>query len=186
MNFLASLERYFGRISHAAALAYFAVLLALGFVTWGAIDDILAAQSAVASSTDILRGLEGWVGSRPGSAAEFSPASGSPFLEGSTVTVAGAALLQRVAAGVTQYGGSVLSSEVELQSPQSKPGFVSVVVSCELDQPALQQILYDLEAGMPFIFVDQLVVQAPIAAASGRAGKLRILLGISSQWEATK
>jgi general secretion pathway protein M len=185
MNALASLEKYIARIPHAAALAYVAVLLALGVVTWGAIDDVRATQAAVTSSTDILSRLEGRV-SRPGSAAEFSPVAGSPFVEGSTVTVAGAALLQRVAAAVTQSGGSVLSSEVELQGSQSKPGFISVVVSCELEQPALQQLLYDLESGMPFIFVDQLVVQAPAAAASRPTGKLRILLGISSQWEAAK
>jgi general secretion pathway protein M len=186
MNALANLEKYLARIPHAAALAYVAVLLALGFATWGAIDDVLATQSAAASSADILSRLEGRVGSRPGSAAEFSPTSGSPFVEGSTVTVAGAALLQRIAGAVTQSGGNVLSSEVELQGSQAKPGFISVVVSCELEQPALQQLLYDLESGMPFIFVDQLVVQAPTAAASRPAGKLRILLGISSQWEAAK
>src|ERR1700732_4286079 len=98
MNAFANLEKYIARIPHAGALAYVALLLALGFATWGAIDDVLTVQSTVASSADILSRLDGHGGSRPGSVVEFSPATGSPFIEGSTVTVAGAALLQRVAA----------------------------------------------------------------------------------------
>jgi general secretion pathway protein M len=47
-------------------------------------------------------------------------------------------------------------------------------------------LLYDLEAGMPFLFVDQLVVQAPASFAVSGDGKLRILLTVSGQWEGTK
>jgi general secretion pathway protein N len=61
--------------------------------------------------------------------------SGSPFLEGATVTVAGAGLLQRVSAAVTKLGGNVLSSQVDLQGTQSKAGFLSIIASCEIDQP---------------------------------------------------
>jgi general secretion pathway protein M len=39
---------------------------------------------------------------------------------------------------------------------------------------------------MPFLFVDQLVVQAPEGSASARGGKLRILLSISGQWRGAK
>jgi general secretion pathway protein M len=110
--------------------------------------------------------------------------SGSAFLEGATVTIAGAALLQRVAGAVTKLGGNVLSSQLDLQGTQSKAGFVSMVASCEIDQPALQPLIYDLEAGMPFLFIDQLAVQAP--TASSDEGKLRILLAVSGQWQDMK
>jgi hypothetical protein len=43
-----------------------------------------------------------------------------------------------------------------LPGAQTRDGFVGLVVSCELEQPALQKLLYDLEAGMPFLFIDQL------------------------------
>src|SRR5712672_2786631 len=99
--------------------------------------------------------------------------SGSPFLEGATVTVAGAALLQRVTAAVTKLGGNVQSSQVDLQGTQSKTGFLTIIASCDIDQPGLQQLLYDVEAGMPFLFVDQLVVQAPASFAASSDGKLR-------------
>ena len=44
----------------------------------------------------------------------------------------------------------------------------------------------DLEAGMPFLFIDQLVVQTSSATPGSGDGKLRILLGVSGQWQGTK
>jgi general secretion pathway protein M len=69
-----------------------------------------------------------------------------------------------------------------LQERQSKTGFISVIASCEVDQPGLQKLLYDLEAGTPFLFVDQLVVQSPVSAANSPAGKLRLLIRVSGRW----
>ncbi len=106
--------------------------------------------------------------------------SGSPFLQGRTVNIAGAALLQRVAGAITGVGGSVLSSQVDLQKADAKDGWVGLVVSCEVEQSSLQKLLYDIEAGMPFLFIDQLVVDAPETGAEG--GRLRVLLSISGQW----
>ena len=85
------------------------------------------------------------------------------------MTVAGAALLQRVATAVTKLGGNVLSSQVELEGTEAKNGYIGLIASCEIEQPALQQLLYDLEAGMPFLFVDQLVAQAPVPTTAGKA-----------------
>jgi general secretion pathway protein M len=107
---------------------------------------------------------------------------GSAFLEGSTVTIAGAALLQRVVGAVTRHGGSVSSSQLDLQSVQAKDGFISVTASFDLEQPALQQIIYDIEAGMPFLFVDQLAVQGP-APSTTSGEKLRVLISVSGQWQ---
>jgi general secretion pathway protein M len=110
--------------------------------------------------------------------------SGSAFLEGATVTVAGANLLQRVASAVTKLGGNVLSSQLDVQGTPSKAGFVNMIASCEIDQSALQPLIYDLEAGMPFLFVDQLAIQASNNTAG--EGKLRILLAVSGQWQGAK
>jgi general secretion pathway protein M len=136
----------------------------------------------------MLERLEGRKSASGGGTALAEAPSGSPFLEGQTVTVAGAALQQRVSGAVGKLGGNVLSSQVDLKGTLSKEGFVSLVASCEVDQPVLQQLLYDLEAGMPFLFVDQLVVQAPEAGTGqeGIGGRIRVLLGISGQWQGAK
>ena len=149
------------------------------------IVDVLDQRAAVASSAALLDQLEGRsTAASGGRSADVLMPSGSAFLEGATVTVAGAALLQRVAGAVTKLGGNVLSSQLDLQGTQSKAGFVSMVASCEIDQPALQPLIYDLEAGMPFLFVEQLAVQAP--TSSSGEGKLRILLAVSGQWQGMK
>jgi general secretion pathway protein M len=121
-----------------------------------------------------------------GPAADVTMPSGSAFLEGATVTIAGATLLQRVAGAVVKLGGNVLSTQLDLQGSPSKAGFLSMIASCEIEQPQLQQLLYDLEVGMPFLFVDQLVVQTPLTASGAGSGKLRILLTVSGQWRGAK
>ena len=114
--------------------------------------------------------------------------AGSPFLEGPTVTVAGAALLQRVAAAIGNVGGTIQSSQVDVLGTDAKDGFVGLLVSCEMEQPALQKLLYDLEVGMPFLFVDQLDVQVPqtTATSDGGEGPIRVMLGVSGQWQGKK
>jgi general secretion pathway protein M len=178
-----SVQRVLPRFPRTAAATYVVLLLLFIAGTWNAIADIVRQRADVVAASDILDRLEGRRPTSPHTAGviDIVP-SGSPTLEGPTVTVAGASLLQRVAAAVAKVGGSVLSSQVELQGPQAKAGFVGVIASCEVSQPALQKLLYDLEAGMPFLFIDQLVVQAPVAAANDQEGRMRILLAVSGQW----
>jgi general secretion pathway protein M len=185
MNLAAALRKSLSVSPIVAAVAYAGLVFVLVFLIVTSIVDILGQRAAVASSAAMLEQLEGRraaaSGGRP---ADVLMPSGSAFLEGATVTIAGAALLQRVAGAVTKLGGNVLSSQLDLQGTQSKAGFVSMVASCEIDQPALQPLIYDLEAGMPFLFIDQLAVQAPTTSAG--EGKLRILLAVSGQWQGVK
>lgn len=173
---------------YVAAIGYGALLLAFAFLAWGGVSDVLGERAAVAAATDVLSRMEGRSPppSAPTGTADVSLSTGSAFVEGATVTVAGAALLQRVARAVARRGGNIVSSQVDLQGVQSNASFVGITVNCEIEEPSLQQLLYDLEAGMPFIFVDQLVVQAPVAASAAPRGKMRLLLGVSSQWQGAK
>jgi general secretion pathway protein M len=185
MNLTMALRKSFTASHKVAAAAYAGVVIALLAMVVSSVVDILGQRAAVASSAALLEQFEGRKASAPGGrSAEAGMPSGSAFLEGATVTVAGAALLQRVASAVTKLGGNVLSSQLDVQGTHAKAGFVSMVASCELDQPALQPLIYDLEAGMPFLFVDQLTVQAP--TTSSGEGKLRILLTVSGQWQGAK
>ena len=112
--------------------------------------------------------------------------TGSPFLEGQTLTVAGAALLQRVADAVTKVGGNVLSSQVDVQGVQAKDGYVSVLASCEVEQAAMQRLLYDLEAGMPYLFIEQFVAQSPLTTQAQPNSRMRLLLAVAGQWQGTR
>jgi general secretion pathway protein M len=176
------------RFPVGAAILYVALVALFAITAWTTVADILERRAAVAATADILSQLEGRKPAAPraAGAGAVSPVPGSPLLEGATVTVGGANLLQQVAAAVTKLGGNILYTQVDLQGTQSKEGFVNVTVSCEVEQPALQQLLYDLEAGMPFLFVDQLVAQGPAIPGTMPEGKLRVLLAVSGQWQGSK
>jgi general secretion pathway protein M len=185
------IEAYLARVPFGALITYVVVTLAFMTITALQVADIAERWSALGDSADILSRLEGRTPahSRTRDPTDISVVSGSPFVEGATVTVAGATLLQRLAGAVTRVRASVLSSQVDLQGPLAKQGFVAATISCELEQPVLQQLLYDLEAGTPFLLVDQLVVQAPAAAgvpSGSGAGKLRVLISVSGQWQGAR
>jgi general secretion pathway protein M len=166
---------------------YLGLVVALLFIIVTSIADVLDQRSQVASASAMLEQFEG---RRPaavrGSSGNATIPSGSAYLEGATITIAGATLLQRVAGAVVKFGGNVLSTQLDLQGTPSRTGFLSMIASCEIEQPQLQQLLYDLEAGMPFLFVDQLEVQTPLTASGSGNGKLRILLVVSGQWRGSK
>jgi general secretion pathway protein M len=186
MNPAATLRKSLTASPMMAAAAYAALVIVLVGMTVSSLVDIFSQRASVAASEAMLAQLEGRKVSAPGGrSGDAGMPSGSAFLEGATVTVAGAALLQRVAGAVTKHGGNVLSSQLDVQGTQAKAGFVSMVANCELDQAALQPLLYDLEAGMPFLFIDQLDIQVS-TTASAPEGKLRFLLGVSGQWQGTK
>jgi general secretion pathway protein M len=60
------------------------------------------------------------------------------------------------------------------------------VASLEIAQPELQKLLYDIEAGMPYLFVDQLTVSAPDTVTRGEGGRLRVVMGVTGQWQGAK
>jgi general secretion pathway protein M len=171
-----------------AVVLYVAVASGLLATCGIAVSNILDHQRALAQTSDLLDQLQGRKARGPGASPLAAEHPGTPFLEGPTVTVAGATLLQRVAAAVGNVGGTIQSSQVDVTGTQAKDGFVGLLVSCEMEQPALQKLLYDLEVGMPFLFVDQLDVQVPqtTAASEGGVGKIRVVLGVSGQWQGAK
>ena len=78
----------------------------------------------------------------------------------------------------------MVSSKVDLDGPETKNGFVGLIASVEIGQPDLQALLYDLEAGMPFLFVDKLSVQSPEQFGEPETGRVRMTLSVIGQWRA--
>jgi general secretion pathway protein M len=165
-----------------AATIYVVLVGVLVATTWIALSTIGERRATVLAAENLLAQLEGRspLASKDGRSPLGAAPADSPFLEGPTVTVAGAALLQRIGGAINRAGGNVLSSQVDLQKADSKDGWVGLVVSCEIDQGSLQKLLYDVEAGMPFLFIDQLVVQAPVIGVE--QSRMRVLLTVSGQW----
>lgn len=179
------IERLLGRFPLAAVVLYLALIAVFVFMSMDGALQVLQRRDAVASAQAILDRIEIRDPARaPATRTDVTVPVGSPFLEGPSASVAGAALLRRVSLATRRLNGNTLSSQVDLQGPQSRAGFIRATSSFEIDAAQLQPLLYDLEAGMPFLFVDELVVQAPSNSTS--VGKLRVVLGVSGQWSNQK
>ncbi|WP_082908196.1 type II secretion system protein GspM [Bradyrhizobium neotropicale] len=178
-------EGYLARFPIAAVAAYVAMVVLFAFTTVQTVVEILSSRDSAASAAEILQTLEArHPVQRSAARSDVSVPTGSPFLEGQTVSVASAMLLQRVLGATKRVNGNTLSSQVDVQGPLAKSGFVSATFNIELAATSLQPLLYDLEAGMPFLFIDELVVQ-PTAGSTDNS-KLRLVLGISAQRQNTK
>ena len=176
-----SIARYLARYPNIAAAAYVAVVVAALLVVILAIVSISDGYRARDTSAGTLAELEQRASSNASALGSSAPA-GSPFLQGQTATVATATLLQRVTDVIAHTKGSITSSEVDGTGGQSTTDRVKIIVACEIEERALQQLLYEIEAGAPYLFVDQLVAQAPESAG----GRLRVVLRISGLWSGGK
>jgi len=167
----AAINDLVSRHARLGALAYAAAILMLVALNPMLIVDLAQQYHTRNSSLEQLEQLKARLKLPAGSSL-----GDSPFLEGDSETQASAALLKRLTTASAQAGANVLSSEVEPQA-NAKDGYLKAMTTCELEEPALQRLLYDLEAGMPLLSVDQILVQP----ASER-GKLRVVIGVSGLW----
>ena len=160
-------------VALTTALAVFATLSIIG-----ALDDF----ARIGRDDDQRREIQRRIAQAPAARA-LAPADVA-WLTAKTIGLAGATLQDRVETAARKAGAKVLSSRVDL-SPDAGAarGGVGYVGEFELEGPALQALLYDLEAGAPLIFVDALAVQAP-PPASGPEGVLRATVGVTGPWRA--
>jgi general secretion pathway protein M len=167
-----------------AALSYFSVVAAMiALSIWLAVA-FFDRSNAVTIARERLAQIDVRAkSSQTANGADDPGATGSPFIEGQTITVAGAALQQRVDSAVVKAGGAVLSSQIVIDGPEAKDGFVSLTASVEIAQPGLQPLLYDLEAGMPYLFVDTLAIQSPQVFGEAESARMRVIVGVSGQWQ---
>src|SRR6202162_5209645 len=188
MSWQNAITRILTRSPLIAVPLYVAVRGGLLATAGVAVSDIAGHREALAQTADLLDQLRGRKTRRGDGEALAAQHPGTPFLEGPTVPVAGATLLQRVAAAVGNVGGTIQSSQVDVLGTEAKDGVVGLVVSCEMEQPSLQKLLYDLEDGMAFLFVDQLDVQVPQTTAVNETGseRIKVVLGVSGQWQGNK
>jgi general secretion pathway protein M len=178
---ISTIDRYFTRYPSLSGLIYVAIVALFCLTTIFMLIDIVEQYEVRNSSLEVVSRLSGQdrLASSHGTVTESWP-PGSPFLEGKTATLAGAALLQRLTGMISGAGGTIISSQIERQGALSKDSYVTAMATCELEQAALQKVLYDIEAGMPFLFVDRLIVQAQTALTESE--RVRVVIVASGQW----
>jgi general secretion pathway protein M len=178
------ISRLPGRDRALALLYYAAAIVALLLVIWLALAELGARYAAYSETTALFARMESrHAPNGEGKDGGSFTLPGSPFIEAASLTIAGADLQKHVTALVQDSGGNVLSSQVDLQQSEGSTDHVSLAITTELDQSAVQKLLYDLEAGMPFLFIDRLLIQ-PVQqhGADASGSRVRIQLTISGQW----
>ena len=86
------------------------------------------------------------------------------FLEGANYALAANSLQQHIVQMVEQSGGKIASVSIETPAATEQTSRrVIVQVRSELDNDALQSVLYGLEAGRPLVLIDSLNVHRMVA-----------------------
>ena len=148
------------RATPALALVLYVGLAIAGLMTilfdW---QDLRARQESVAATRDRAALFSARGGpARPDAPPDDLPRGGA-YLAGDRLSVASADLQKRVSTAVAQAGGSVLSSQLERQEAKDQDTGVELNVECDIDQPGLQRLLYELESTGPFLFVEALNIK---------------------------
>jgi general secretion pathway protein M len=116
-----------GRRQALAVVAYGGVVIALLAVSLLLVADLRDKAAEVAAAQMRLDQLsERSQPSLLASSASNAGVSGSPFLDGKTITIAGAALQQRIEAAVAKANGLLTSSQLQLDGPDAKNGFINL------------------------------------------------------------
>ena len=170
---------YLVRYRNVSAASYLAFLLVASLIVIFSVMSVSDSYRTRSAAAAMLAQLEQGASLRSATMGSSAPA-GSPFLEGQTTTLAAAALVQQVTQAIGHSKGNIISSEVEPAGETADR--VKIIVTCDIEERALSQLLYEIEAGVPYLFIDRVVAQAPTTAG----GRLHVVLGISGLWSGKK
>lgn len=93
-------------------------------------------------------------------------ATGAGYLDGQNETLAAAALQERLKSAVVQTGGRLNSTQVLTSTEKGQTRRVVVRGRMQVNIAALQRVLYTLESGSPYLFIDNLDVRPMVGPRS--------------------
>src|SRR5229473_3533614 len=106
------------------------------------------------------------------------------FLDASTQGLASAQLQSYLAQLAGDQRASLVSSGGEAAKRDDLPDTIRLQATLDMNLKALRAVLYQLESGTPYVFVDALTVQ-PVGATAGRPVEdplLRTTLSLRAFW----
>jgi general secretion pathway protein M len=120
----------------------------------------------LAERRELLSRLESRV--RTGAAQVIAAAPPAAFLDAPTQGLASAQLQTYLAQLADSQHAGLLSSGGEAAKRDDAPDTIRLQATLDMNLQALRAMLYQLESGTPYVFVDALTMQ-PVSAAVGRA-----------------
>jgi general secretion pathway protein M len=172
------------RISVAlyAAIAFLVLLWATMF---SSVNGSL--QAEIEAKSQLLDGMQRRAGS-PIPGKEGTDAAQFTVISAPTETVAASTLQQYLLDRLEQAGGTVQRVQAETGRDAKSDGMRRITAEIVFDasSDALQHLLFDLETGTPFVFVDTLSAQPAPNSATKNVGTgsevLRTSMLVSSYW----
>jgi general secretion pathway protein M len=165
------------------ALGGFVVICA-SLMAWSLAARSEAVQE-LSDRMDVLARLETAARAKGGTHGPLLQAKAPPaaFLDGPTLGLASAALETYV----TQLAGhhaTLVSFAVQTGPAADRGDAVRIEASMDISQRALQSLLYELESGTPYVFIESMTVRPSAGAAQSGAPDplLRATLGLRALW----
>lgn len=170
----------------AAALGVlFLVLVASVTAPLWSLQGRSEALDELADGRELLARLEAAhqrAGNRPGAIAQL-PAKAPPgaFLNAPTSGLASAQLEAYLSQLFHRQQANLISSSVKQADHAETPDILRVQVNLEVAYETLQGLLYELETGTPYVFVDSMSLQ-PGSAREARAATMKVTLSLRAIW----
>lgn len=159
------------------------VLVCVSLVAWSlevrfdAAEELADQQDTITRLTASARAKGG-----PGAAGASEKAPARAFLDAPTPGLAGAALEAHVARLAGQHA-TLVSFAVQSPAGADASDAVRVEANMEISLRALQELLYDLESGTPYVFVESMTVRAATAPpSSNQDAPMRVTVGLRALW----
>jgi general secretion pathway protein M len=169
-----------------ALYAAITVLVLFWAIMLSSIDGSL--QVEIKAKSQLLEGMQRRGGSekRGADAAQFA------VISAPSETVAASTLQQYLLDRLEQAGGSVQRVQAATGRDAKSDGMrrITAEIMFDASNDGLQHLLFDLETGMPFVFVDTLSTKPASPSENAKTGinpeVLRSSLTISSYWSSQK
>jgi general secretion pathway protein M len=159
-----------GRVARCMLAWGLVALLPLSLVVgvaWPWADRMGALADDIERTHDQLDRYRHLVATLPGLRAELDRVNNNKelkafYFDGATLSLAGATLQQRVQDIVKEAGGRLVSTQILPENPGEQPPRVQVRIQMQGSTDALLEVLYQLEASRPFLFVDQVSIRSMV------------------------
>lgn len=163
-----------------------AVLLALLLLCAAALAVALHTRSdtmqALAESRQRLARLEARLPSAAKTGPTVAPAPTAAFLDAPTQGLAVAQLQSYLSQAVARHHAVLISSGMQRADHDDTPDMIRIEASLDTALEPLQALLYQLETGMPYIFVAQLDMQQQSAPRVARDAVMHVRLVLRAPW----
>ena len=143
------------------------------------------AATELAQRQDMLARLSARLRSSADANHKMKPASAPPraFIEAAAPGLASADL-QAYVAKLAERHAALVSFGAQASVDDKAADAIRIEASMDISLRALQVLLYQLESGTPYVFVDNMTVRSAAAATAGSSGDLplRVTLGLRAPW----